>query len=195
MDLTKEQAKFLIELSGQIQDQYGIVIGYNNPALPAPSTREADFMIFEHPELGIQCFHKDDIQTKPMGPYLVQVVPNEPEYDIKVEELLERVKNDLFEGKIWFDPGVTRIVNGLEIEVTRKIFSGIEVFDTNIFTEQYGTVYTYDIIKAAAQYDKRFQIAKDIIDEVWPRFKDEEAKSYKDNSTKLISKIFKLFGF
>jgi hypothetical protein len=199
MELTREQAKMLMDLSGQIQDQYGIVIGYSAPMIPMPSTREADFIIFENPDMeAIQCFYKDDIRQQALGPYLVQVIPSEPEFDDEVEGLFKRLEEDLLNGKIWFDPGVSRKVDDFEVEVTRKIFpGGVEVFDTNLTTERYGTVYTYELISAAAQQDKRFKVAKEIIDETWPREKGEEPATREQTPTlqDVMARLLKLLGF
>lgn len=171
MIITKQQAQMLTDLASKVQDQYGIIIGYSNPAFTTPE-HDADFIIFEDPRFeDLHCFHKDDIKTQAMGPLMVRVLPREPEHDDKVEALLERLNEDLLEGKIWFDPGIVREIDGLEISVTKKNFPGTDedIFDTNIFTEKYGTVYTYEFIVEAAHMDKRFKIAKDIIDETWPR--------------------------
>lgn len=200
MDLTKEQAKLLLDLSGQIQDQYGIIIGYSNPNVPLPAMANADFTVFDNPgEDAVQCFHKDDIQVKAMGPILMHVITDEPEHDEEVQNLLQRLNNDLLNGVIWFDPGVSRTVGDISVEVTRKIFPGdVEVFDTNLFTDRYGTVYSYELISSAAKQDKRFKIAKDIIDDTWPREVDEDEEEVEEPTPTirdLISRLAKLFGF
>ena len=196
MIITKEQAQLLADLAGQIQSQYGLIIGYSNPALPAPAMRDADFIIFENPDFpDLHCFHRDDIKEKPLGPYIVRVLPTQPEHDIKVEELIERINTDIFDGKIWFDPGIVREVDGLKISVTKKSFPGTseDIFDTNIFTHKYGTIYTYEFITEAALQDKRFRIAKDIIDELWPRPEKKPETSDSELKT-LMARILKLFG-
>lgn len=199
MELTKEQAKLLVDLAGQIQDQYGLIIGFNNlsvnPSAAAAMIREADFIIYEQPEqMSIHCFHKDDIKTQHVGPYTVSVVPSSPEHDEKVEKLFQRIEVDVLDGKIWFDPGVTRKVDDLEIEVTRKFYpGGVEVFDTNIYTERFGFVYTYDLIVEGAIHDKRFRVAKTIIDEMWPRPKAEQ-KTQSSSTSRWIQKILRNLG-
>jgi hypothetical protein len=199
MIITKQQAQLLADLSGQIQDKYGIIIGYSNPALRPSPTMDADFIIFESPDVKeLVCYYKDDIKTQPLGPYMVRVLPNNPEHDEKVEGLLSRINGDILDGKIWFDPGVEREVDGLKISVTKKVFPGTsqDVFDINVFTERYGTVYTYEFITEAALKDKRFRIAKDIIDDVWPRPKKGKAASEQntDSVSDLLARIFRLFG-
>lgn len=197
MIITKEQAQTLSDLSNQIQDQYGLIIGYSNPAVPAPPMRDADFIIFEHPDHeDLHCFHKDDIQTRPLGPYMVRVLPSEPEHDQKVEDLIARINDDLLEGKIWFDPGVEREVEGLTISVTKRVLPGTteEIFETNIFTEKYGVVYTYEFITEAALHDKRFRIAKDIIDEVWPRPEGAPNPEKANKIQAFLGRVFRLFG-
>lgn len=193
MELTKEQAKLLIDLAGQIQTHYGLIIGYSTPTIPLPSTKEADFIIFEHPDLGeIQCFYKDDIEQRPMGPYLVQVLPQDPEHDEEVENLLNKLNQDLLDGKIWFDPSASRELDGEMVEVIRKEFGKVEVFDTNVFTERYGYVYTYDIVCSLAQDDKKFAVVKELIDENWPRPEPEKPKSSPQD---ILGRILRLFGF
>ena len=89
----------------------------------------------------------------------------------------------------------TESFDGLKISVTKKKFPGTteEIFETNIFTERYGCVYTYAFITEAANQDKRFRIAKDIIDEVWPR--SEKKPKVSDSELKaLMARILKLFG-
>lgn len=196
MIITKQQAQLLADLAGKIQDQYGLIIGYSNPTLPAPPMQDADFIIFENPDFeDLHCFHKDDIKTQPMGPYMVRVLPREPEHDEKVEELIARINEDLLDGKIWFDPGVVRNIDGVEVSVTKKTFPGTteDVFETNIFTEKYGVVYSYELISEAALVDKRFRIAKDIIDDTWPR--PEKKKPKEPNSLQeYLTRLFNLFG-
>ena len=166
--------ELLGELSGKIQEHYGLTINYVNPTVPVSMVKEieADFLIYENPEADdIMCFHKDDIKTQPQGPYMVRILPSNPEYDERVQNLIDRVNGDLLNGKIWFDPCFTKKEDDLEIEVTIKHFPGCEhpVYDTNIFSERYGTVYTYEVICEYARIDKKFKIAKAIIDENWPR--------------------------
>ena len=137
---------------------------------------------------------------RPMGPYMVQVLPSEPEHDEEVEDLIARLNNDLLEGKIWFDPCATRVEDDLEIEVTKKRFPGTQedIFSTNIKTEKFGTVYTYEYIAEAAHHDKRFRIAKELIDENWPRKQQEEPEVLEEEVPTLggfLSKILRLFGF
>ena len=195
MIITKHQAKFLMDLAGQIQDKYGLIVGYSHPHIPAPPMTEADFLIFENPDFeDLHCFHRDDIKTQAMGNYMVRVLPREPDHDAKVEDLLDRVNVDLLEGNIWFDPSANRVVGDLEIIVTKKTFPGTgeEIFDVNIVTEKYGTVYNYEVISEAALSDKRFRIAKDLIDDTWPRPEKivEESNRFKI----VLEQILKLFG-
>ena len=198
MIITKEQAQLLADLAGQIQDQYGLIVGYSNPSMPSPPMRDADFIIFESPEHeDLHCFHKDDIQTRPLGPYMVRVLPSEPDHDDKVEGLIARINNDLLDGKIWFDPGVSREVDDLKISVTKKVVPGTteEIFETNILTDRYGVIYTYEFIAEAATHDKRFRIAKDIIDDVWPRQKKASKPKNPSKVQQFLSRVFRLFGF
>ena len=202
MIITRAQAQLLADLSGQIQDKYGLIIGYTNPEFPASPAREVDFIIFENregageEETTLHCFHKDDIQIKPMGQHMVRVLPAQPEHDEQVEKLIDRINNDLLDGVIWFDPGVTREIDGLKIEVTKKTFPGTDenVFNTNIFTQRYGTVYTYEFITEAALHDKRFRVAKEIIDEEWPReeIAEEATESFVGA---IVRRLLRLFGF
>jgi hypothetical protein len=196
MIITKQQAQLLSDLAGQIQDKYGLIIGYSNPTLPSPPMQDADFIIFENPDFeDLHCFHKDDIKTQPMGPYMVRVLPREPEHDEKVENLIGRINTDLLDGVIWFDPGVVRVVDGLEVSVTKKTFPGSteEIFETNIFTEKYGVVYNYEVITEAARVDRRFRIVKDIIDDTWPRPEKIEPKE-PTKLQKFLTRLFDLFG-
>jgi len=196
MIITKEQAQLLADLAGQIQDKYGLIMGYSNPALSVPIMGDADFIIFENPDLDdLHCYHKNDIKTQPLGARMVSVVSSEPEYDEKVEDLISRINEDLLEGKIWFDPGVGREVDGVKIYVTKKSFPGTneDIFETNIFTDKYGVMYTYEFITEAALQDKRFRIAKDIIDDIWPR-PEKKPEPEVSKAQRLISRIFKLFG-
>ncbi|MHA1839905.1 MAG: hypothetical protein ACTSYO_08145 [Candidatus Ranarchaeia archaeon] len=174
MKITENQMKVLGELSGKIQKEYGLTINYINPAVPVSMIKddEADFIIYENQNAeDIMCFYKDDIQARPQGPYMVRVLPNDPKHDSKVQDLIDRLNDDLIEGKIWFDPCHSKVENGLIVEVTQKIFPGTDnpVYNTNIFTEKYGTVYTYELICEFANYDKKFKIARDIIDKHWPQ--------------------------
>ena len=199
MIITKEQAKLIADLAGQIQEKYGIVIGYSNPTLPVPASKDADFIIFESPALeDLHCFYKDDIQIKPLGQHMVRVLPAEPEFDDEVQGLIDRLNNDLLEGKIWFDPVATRVEDGLEVTVTKKKFPGTneDIFETNIRTDTFGSIYTYAYIAEHARTDKRFKIAKDLIDENWPRepiTEEEELPQSKVND--ILSQLFRLFGF
>lgn len=204
MIITKEQAQLLADLAAQIQEKYGLIIGYSNPQLPTPMY-DADFIIYDNPELeDLRCFHKDDVKTQPHGTYLIKILPQEPEHDYQVEGLLTRINNDLLEGKIWFDPGLSKVVDGMEISVTKRRFPGYkeDIFQTNIYTERYGMMYTYDFIKEAARIDKRFLIAKEIIDEHWPREELEEAEELKselepelEDFHDLLKKFLKYFGY
>lgn len=199
MIITKEQAQFIADLAGQIQEQYGFVVGYTNPNLPNLGFPDADFVIYDNPELeDLHCFYKDDIQVKAVGPYKVKVLPAEPEFDEKVEELLAQINEDLLSGKIWFDPGVTREVDGVKVTVTKRSYPNMpDVFETNIYSQGYGMVYAYKFINDNAPFDARFKIAKDIIDEFWPQpeVKTVKTKNPKNNDPQdLLSRILKLFG-
>lgn len=174
MKITRNQASMLADLTIQIQQHYGFNIGYLNPTINLPMDPSVDFLIFENPAEGedtLQCFHRDDLQDRIQGNIVVRTISSEPEHDAKVEELFKRLNDDLFAGVLSFDPGVTREVDGVVVSVTKKEFPNISmnVFETNIFTEKFGVVYTYPIICEHAKIDKKFKIAKDIIDELWPQ--------------------------
>jgi hypothetical protein len=171
----------LADLSGQIQQHYGFNIGYLNPAIPMPMDPSIDFLIFESPaeDEELQCFHKDDIVDQARGPVMVRTINSDPEHDSKVEELFARLNNDVLNGLLIFDPGVTREVDGVTVSVTKKFIPQIQkdVFDTNLFSEGFGSVYPYEVICDKAKVDKKFQIAKDIIDELWPQPQPEVKRS------------------
>ncbi len=198
MIITKEQAQLLADLVGQIQEKYGLILAYSDPTLPTPPLNYADFIIIKNIDDDLHCFYKDDVQISSLGPHAVRVTLAEPEHDEKVEKLIDRINNDILDGKLWFDPGVIRIVDELEISVTKKSFPGVDedVFETNIMTDQYGTVYPYKFIASHANNDKRFRIAKDIIDEVWPRTKKPEPRLQNDtpNFQEILHRLLKLFG-
>lgn len=193
MIITREQAHLLADLAGQIKDKYGLIVTYINPALSMYASNNADFIIYESGERGLFCFYKDDIRTQNISGTLVKVLPDEPEFDDKVETLFERINNDLLEGAIWIDPGFIKEVDGVEVNVTkRKLPDDREVFETNIYSETYGVVYPYEYIELQAPLDKRFAILKDVIDENWPRPpKPVTPPSYTD----LINHLLKYFGF
>lgn len=179
MEITKEQASMLADLAATIQEQYNISIGYSNPAIPMPFQRETDFIIYENENSdSLKCYHKDDVALQPMGPYLCRVVSEYPQHDDKVQGLFDRLNNDLMDGTIGFDPGVTRTEDGITIQVTKKRFPGVEddLFDTNI-PSNIGTIYTYALISIQAPNNPRFALAKKIIDEMWPQTKKEPKPS------------------
>jgi len=170
--ITRNQASMLADLSGQIQQHYGFNIGYLNPSMPMPMDPGVDFLIFENPEEeGLQCFHRDDIVDQPRGPVIIRTISYDPKHDAKVEALFNRLNDDLLDGKLTFAPGVTREIDGVKVSVTKKFIPQIQkdVFDTNLFSETFGTLYPYQAICEKAKADKKFQIAKDIIDELWPQ--------------------------
>jgi hypothetical protein len=102
---------------------------------------------------------------------VIRTISYDPKHDAKVEALFNRLNDDLLDGKLTFAPGVTREIDGVKVSVTKKFIPQIQkdVFDTNLFSETFGTLYPYQAICEKAKADKKFQIAKDIIDELWPQ--------------------------
>ena len=196
MKITKEQAAMLADLAGTIQEKYGYLLGYSNPNVPMPMQREVDFIIYENEET-LKCFHKDDVTTQPMGPYLCRVIAEFPEHDDKVQDLFDRLNQDLMDGKIGFDPGVTRTEGEgddlVTVTVTKKSFPGVDedVFDTDIMSNM-GTIYPYRFISAQAKHDKKFALAKKTIDEMWPQpsLEVEEPRSRKPGFLDILKKWF-----
>jgi len=175
MKITRNQANFLADLSTQIKEHYGYNIGYLNPAIALPMDPGVDFLIFEDPEGeeedNLQCFHKGDVRDQMMGNIVVRTINQEPDHDEEVEKLFKKISDDILDGVIAFDPTVTKEVDDIRVTITKKRFPDHvgDVFETNIFTERYGTVYTYPIICEHAKIDKKFKIAKELIDDNWPQ--------------------------
>ena len=199
MDITREQATMLADLAGAIQEKYGFLIGYVNPGMPLPMEANVDFIIYENNEMDhpLMCFHKNDMVTKPMGPYITRVIVEDPEHDEKVQGLFDRLNQDLLNGIISFDPGVTRVIDDMTISVTKKRFPGIneDLFDTNIMSNMGGhaiNVYPYAFICAHATHDKKFSLVKGIIDEMWPQPKPQAPPepSIHERIMKLFKKWF-----
>lgn len=201
MKLTKNQLELLMDLSGQIKEKQNILIGYATPSIPIPMMQTVDFIVWDNPsEEAPQCFHKDDVEVRSLGQTMVRVLPEIPAHDDKVEELFNRIDEDILAGKIWFDPSGEKTVDGVTIHVSKKKFPEalVDVYVTNIVDERFGSVFTYNFISEAAKNDHRFKIAKDIIDELWPqpeKPKLPEVKTQSEDMNNLIRKILKLFGF
>jgi hypothetical protein len=192
MKITKQQAAMLADLASTIQEEYGYLLGYTNPNVPMPMQREVDFIIYENEEI-LKCIYKDDVTTQPMGPYLCRVISEFPEHDDKVQDLFDRLNQDLMDGKIGFDPGVTRTEGDVTVSVTKKNFPGMDedMFDTNIMSNV-GTIYPYRFISARAEKDKKFALAKKIIDDMWPQpgQESEQSTQKKPNLLDLFKKWF-----
>lgn len=152
-----------------------VVIGYSHPHMTIIPDN-VEYVICESEDIDdddIQLLHKEDLKIDWMDDSTIRISPGEePQNDHLVKELLNKINTGLVEGVLWFDPGVTRTVDGMTLKVTKKFFNDIvdqdAVFDTNIVGPNMTTMYKYSQICMAASMDRRFKALKKIIDSNWP---------------------------
>lgn len=183
MEITHEQVSLLEEMFGKL-GKLGIKLGYLRPNL-AVLNEDCEFIVrLPMGEYEVaQLLHKDDIIIRTEGNILVHEPVEDPKHDDQVQSLLDTINEALLEGEIYFDPAVTRQVDGFgEIHIVQRDLTDnprIQCFLYELpLIGARGNVWTYAAISQLSEAkDKRFQVMKKIIDEVWPEESDRLFRS------------------
>lgn len=176
MKITRGQASLIADLQARLVDKLDIKIGYAHPNVTILPDN-VDFIICESESADddeIQLIHKNDLIVEWIDEATIRILAEEePKHDQIVEEFLNRIDGWVTDGTLWFDPSVTRKVDGLTVSVTKKhgISEQDAVYDTNLHSPGSGTLYRYGQIAFAAKLDRRFRALKKVIDETWPQDK------------------------
>lgn len=192
MKITRDQAKLLADLQTRIHNQLGIVLGYSHPnVLMVPDN--VDYVICEADDLDddrIQLLHREDLAVEWVDPQHYKVVAGtDPRNDHLVKEFIDKINEGVLTGTLWFDPGVTRTIDEITVRVDRRELPNQGVIFDLTMDEDKG-VYSYGMICASARFDRRFKVAKQIIDEMWPQPQTPAVKvPVKDTSEEDTQKI------
>lgn len=150
MKLNSQQADLLHSLTVVIQEKWGIKVGYTCPA-GAFLDSDDQFILYDSQVEGTpfedciwetQLLHHQDIMTQYAGDegfasVLVNSTPREfPLHDEQVEKFWDRIQNALLSGEISFEPGFTRVIDGVCYEITKKADNR---FDIQIKTPEHTT--------------------------------------------------------
>jgi hypothetical protein len=193
MKITREQASLIADLQARLVDKLGIVVGYSHPNVTV-IPENVDYVICESDDIDdeqIQLMYKEDLKIDWLDDNTPKVTPGEkPENDHLAAALITKINESIENGILWFDPGVTRIIDGMTLKVTRKHFNDVvdqdAVFDTNIVSSNMASMYKYSQICMAASMDRRFKALKNVIDGEWPdveiKFKELKQKIKKQRS-------------
>lgn len=179
MQIPRDKAAMLIDLSAKVKKHLGINIGYIHPKA-AFMDDKSEFIIREpiNEDDELQVIHKNDLMIQQQGNIMTHEVVEFPQHDDQVEELFDKIDEAILDGTITFDPGVTKTINNIEMSVTQRDLTeyiGKIVYELPIVTPQ-GNLYTYTAICQMAEYDERFKVAKQIIDEVWPEESERQLR-------------------
>jgi len=188
MLIPRQTATMLIELQVKIRKNLGVSIGYIHPKM-AFLNESDDFIVRESEDVDdddIQLLHRDDILIQKMGTMLQHQICDEPGGEDKVQELLDKINEAILAGVIYFDPIATEKIDGIEMSITKKLtLDNHIVFDVPVMSPQ-GTYYYYDQVIQLAQVDKRFDVAKQIVDKHWPEIKEEYRRLLEEQKAKEI---------
>lgn len=172
-------------------EKMGIVVGYSHPHMTV-IPENVEYVICETEDVdddGIQLLHREDLRIDWIDESTIKISPGEePQNDHLVKEFLAKITNGLVDGILWFDPGVTRTVDGMTLKVTKKSFNDVvdqdAVFDTNIVGPNMTTMYKYSQICLAANMDRRFKALKQVIDSNWPEVSQARADTIREYKEK-----------
>lgn len=181
MQIPRDKAAMLIDISAKVKKHLGVNIGYIHPKA-AFMNEQSEFIIREpiSEDDELQIIHKNDLMVERQGNIMTHEVVEFPQHDDQVEELFDKIDEAILEGIITFDPGVTKTIDDIEMSVTQRDLRehiGKVVYELPIVTPQ-GNLYTYTAISHFAETDDRFKAAKHIIDEVWP---EESERQFREN--------------
>ena len=198
MKISREQASLIADLQARLVEKMNVIICYSHPHMTI-IPENVEYVICESEDADdddIQLLHKEDLKIDWLDENTISVSPGEtPRNDHLVEKLLNAINAGLVDGVLWFDPGITRTVDGMTIRVTKKSFNESvdkdSVFDTNIAGPNMTTMYKYSQICLAAKMDRRFKALKTIIDSNWPEVSTAKAvqihqQAKDENSIELI---------
>tara|TARA_R100001244_G_scaffold25113_4_gene25673 strand:- start:111958 stop:112665 length:708 start_codon:yes stop_codon:yes gene_type:complete len=176
MKITRGQASLIADLQARLVDKLNIKVGYAHPSITILPD-DVDFIICETEEADdeeIQLIHRDDLIVEWVDESTMRILADEePKHDSIVVEFLGRIDEWLTEGVLWFDPSITKEVDGVQVSVTKKcgISEADAIYDTNLLSPNSGSLYRYGQISFAAKLDRRFRALKKVIDEEWPQDK------------------------
>ena len=182
MLIDRQKAIMLVEIAFKIKEHLNINIGYISNSIIALGPG-CEFIIREpiSEEDELQLLYIKDLILEQHGD-VVQHWVEDVQHDHKCEELFQKIDDAVLDGKITFDPGITRTIDGVEINITRRELPNAVLFEMpSISDSQYvsgpNNLCPYSVIYKMAESNERFLAVKNIIDEMWPSDKMEFLKS------------------
>ena len=172
MIIPRNTATMLIEIAPRLR-QYGVNIGYISQGI-AVLDQSSEYIVRESAtedgEHVIHFLHINDLKIEKQGNIIQHEMLEFPENDQLVEEMLAKINEAILNGEIWFDPGVTREIDGKPITITLKIFPNAKEpwFDIPVLNNKTGYLYSHSQVIEKAKTDPFFTAALEIIKDVWP---------------------------
>ena len=168
-------------MSSKLRAKYGYSIGFIRPDL-AFVDQTSEYIINEEmvdDTSNIHLLHKSDISIERSEASIRYFMKEIPENDEKVEQFLENLNQLIYDGALWFDPGITREIDGIQVSITRRVIPGSSRILYEISSSTGINLYDYQNLKLEAMINPAIKSIVDAIDEMWP----QDTKSTESQAT------------